>query len=136
MVLSIINLMRSFAYGAIVQFAILSGEGPRPFALGCPPLSLGLETLGGVMTTLIPRNTTIPTKKEQVFSTYSTTTKCVDPVFEGERTRSEGQQHLWVNLSFGESPAPRGPPDLVCFDIDANGILNVSLARTRPQAEE
>ena len=116
------------ALGAAVQAGVLSGEVRDMLLLDVTPLTLGIETLGGVMTKLIERNTTIPTKKSQVFSTAADSQTSVEiHVLQGEREMSKDNRALGKFILDGIPSAPRGVPQVeVTFDIDANGIINVS----------
>jgi molecular chaperone DnaK len=125
------------AVGAAIQAGVLAGEVKDLLLLDVTPLSLGIETLGGVMTTLIPRNTTIPTRKSDVFSTAGDNQTQVEVhVLQGERQFARDNRTLGRFNLVGLPPAPRGMPQIeVTFDIDANGIVNVS-AKDKATAKE
>jgi molecular chaperone DnaK len=125
------------AVGAAIQAGVLGGEVKDVLLLDVTPLSLGLETLGGVMTTLIERNTTIPLKRSEVFSTAEDNQTAVDiHVLQGERPMAADNMTLGRFRLEGIPPAPRGVPQVeVVFDIDANGIINVS-ARDKATGKE
>jgi molecular chaperone DnaK len=125
------------AVGAALQAGVLGGEVSDLLLLDVTPLSLGLETLGGVMTVLIPRNTTIPSKKTEVFSTAADSQTAVDiHILQGERPMARDNKTLGNFRLDGLPPAPRGVPQVeVTFDIDANGILNV-LAKDKATGKE
>ena len=123
-----VDPMEAVAFGAAIQGGVLTGEVKDIVLLDVTPLSLGLETYGGVMTKLIERNTTIPVKKTQIFTTAEDNQPAVDiNILQGERAMAKSNIELGKFQLTGLPPAPRGTPQIeVTFDIDANGILHVS----------
>src|SRR5206468_11929052 len=123
-----VNADEVVAVGAAVQAGVLTGDVKDMLLLDVTPLSLGIETLGGVMTTLINRNTTIPTRKSETFSTATDNQTSVEVhVLQGERPMARDNRTLGRFHLVGLPPAPRGMPQIeVSFDIDANGIVNVA----------
>jgi len=132
-----VNPDEAVAVGAAIQGSVLSGERKDVLLLDVTPLSLGIETLGGVMTKMIQKNTTIPTKFAQTFSTADDNQPAVTiKVYQGEREMASGNKLLGEFNLEGIPPAPRGMPQIeVTFDIDANGILHVS-ARDKASGKE
>ena len=122
-----INPDECVAIGAAIQGGVLTGDVKDMVLVDVTPLSLGIETAGGVFTVLIPRNTSIPTSKSQVFSTYADNQPAVDVhVLQGERSMASDNKTLGRFVLDGIPPAPRGVPQIeITFDIDANGIVNV-----------
>ena len=133
-----INPDECVAVGAAIQGGVLGGDVKGLLLLDVTPLSLGIETMGGVFTKLIDRNTTIPTKKSQVFSTAADSQTSVEVhVLQGEREMAADNKTLGKFQLTGIAPAPRGVPQIeVTFDIDANGIVNVSAKDLGTGAEQ